>query len=658
MGSDSRWRCVLVLWTLLGSTEAGWISGVCNNETASPNQPPHPDLPAQFEAFVQCNMVDLNLTYLVHEYFDYPSNMGRLTQMGNGAKGDLYYDYGNNELLNFDRINGGCMVTNITSDDNRFLFGVKTKGSENHIFSAAGALHFEQGTERYLGTDVVRGIRVEKWHSCQYMPVLDATVNVTWYFSDKSAWDTAIGKRSVPVRAVVVGKINDGNNVRSFNHIYDFFHFRDAINPMDLQLQSGDYCQNRVKQVPFPKLPKVFSITGEKITFSDESVKTVEEHYDQDNKLNVYRYQSPDNAGTLQGVLDVTEINDFNSGIAYIINTATGVCQMKNITDGSFKFSYVSGSSGSVRQQTPTEFFLLNGTISYSYGGVKTHRGINCDTWIGGSVNPDNGHIIRQEWCFATTDYQNWELPSLGLDTSYQIPILFTQWEEQDDSQPTSQFNGFSFDLDRPLISKLDVSACFHGAQRINVRFNVDGGYKSAVTYNIENFKAALRSAVSLFLGVSQLQIADIEVYTGGQNITVTFDLLDTPPTAQDINSPTVFNSLNNALSLLTSPSTANNFEISVVNGVTVTSMRPLNNTGRLFFSNGTCLGCDLLNAPITGSAISSSQSSGYSGGALGGLAFAMVVVGGAFGTVGGYFLFGRRGPQSGIVTFQEMMKQ
>lgn len=44
--------------------------------------------------------------------------------------------------------------------------------------------------------------------------------------------------------------------------------------------------------------------------------------------------------------------------------------------------------------------------------------------------------------------------------------------------------------------------------------------------------------------------------------------------------------------------------------------------------------------------------------GALGGLAFAMVVVGGAFGTVGGYFLFGRRGPQSGIVTFQEMMKQ
>lgn len=43
---------------------------------------------------------------------------------------------------------------------------------------------------------------------------------------------------------------------------------------------------------------------------------------------------------------------------------------MKNITDGSFKFSYVSGSSGSVRQQTPTEFFLLNGTISYSYGGV------------------------------------------------------------------------------------------------------------------------------------------------------------------------------------------------------------------------------------------------------------------------------------------------
>ncbi|PVD29702.1 hypothetical protein C0Q70_08958 [Pomacea canaliculata] len=550
MGSDSRWRCVLVVWTLLGSIEAGWISGVCNNETASPNR--------------------------------------------------------------------GCVVTNITTDDNRFLFGVKSKGSENHIFSAAGALHFEQGTERYLGTDVVRGIRVEKWHSCQYMPVLDATVNVTWYFSDKSAWDTDIGKRSVPVRAVVVGKINDGNNVRSFNHIYDFFHFRAAINPMDLQLESGDYCQNRIKQVPFPKLPDVFSITGEMINFSEEATLTIEEHYDQKNKLNVYRYLPPDKAGTLESVNDVTEIHDFNSGIAYIINTATGVCQMRNMTQGLVQFPSIPGESDSVRQQTYTRFFLLNGTTSYSYGGV--------------------------------TDYQNWELSGAGQGSSYQIPILYRRWDDQDDDQPTYLYNGFSFDLDRPLTSKLDVGACFHGAQRINVRFAVDGGYKSAVTYNIENFKAALRSAVSLFLGVSQLQVADIEVYTGDPSITVTFDLLDAPPTAQDNNSPTVFNSLNNALSLLTSPSTTTYFEISVLNGQTVTTVPLLNNSGRIFFSNGTCLGCDLLYSPTF-----AATSSGYSAGALGGLAVAMIILGGAFGVVGGYFMFGRQGPQSGIVTLRDM---
>lgn len=42
------------------------------------------------------------------------------------------------------------------------------------------------------------------------------------------------------------------------------------------QLESGDYCQNRIKQVPFPKLPDVFSITGEMINFSEEATLTIE----------------------------------------------------------------------------------------------------------------------------------------------------------------------------------------------------------------------------------------------------------------------------------------------------------------------------------------------------------------------------------------------
>lgn len=41
--------------------------------------------------------------------------------------------------------------------------------------------------------------------------------------------------------------------------------------------------------------------------------------------------------------------------------------------------------------------------------------------------------------------------------------------------------------------------------------------------------------------------------------------------------------------------------------------------------------------------------------GALGGLAVAMIILGGAFGVVGGYFMFGRQGPQSGIVTLRDM---
>lgn len=51
-------------------------------------------------------------------------------------------------------------------------------------------------------------------------------------------------------------------------------------------------------------------------------------------------------------------------GIAYMINTATGVCQMRNMTQGLVLFPSNPGESDSVRQQTYTRFFLLNGTTS------------------------------------------------------------------------------------------------------------------------------------------------------------------------------------------------------------------------------------------------------------------------------------------------------
>ena len=68
----------------------------------------------------------------------------------------------------------------------RFIFGYRMNDYNSQIFSPSGALHFSNANESYNGTNDVRGILVDEWHSCQYLAAINATAHVTWYFSSKS----------------------------------------------------------------------------------------------------------------------------------------------------------------------------------------------------------------------------------------------------------------------------------------------------------------------------------------------------------------------------------------------------------------------------------------------------------------------------------------
>ena len=70
----------------------------------------------------------------------------------------------------------------------RFIFGYRMENYNSQIFSPSGALHFGSANETYNGTNVVRGIVVDEWHSCQYLAAINATAHVTWYFSSKFTW--------------------------------------------------------------------------------------------------------------------------------------------------------------------------------------------------------------------------------------------------------------------------------------------------------------------------------------------------------------------------------------------------------------------------------------------------------------------------------------
>nr|KAG5691881.1 hypothetical protein BaRGS_033244 [Batillaria attramentaria] len=182
-------------------------------------------------------MLDRNYTAYVTEWYDQGFNYGRVHQLQFMEEGDMYFDYEHNQLITVDRYSGYA-------------------SGQERIYAPSGALHFGDAPEVYVGTDVVRGIAVDVWNSCQYSPTLDATMNVTW--------------------AHVVGRRNDpGGGSHAFEHIYDLFDFATDFDTTHLQ-----------------------------------------EHYDLDNKINVYRYKDKRELGLLTGQNDRTEINDFNEGLA------------------------------------------------------------------------------------------------------------------------------------------------------------------------------------------------------------------------------------------------------------------------------------------------------------------------------------------------------
>ncbi|XP_070210743.1 uncharacterized protein [Littorina saxatilis] len=589
------------LW-ILNCCHGDKISGVCTDITNPPvNQAARPDIPDQFHVVVECSLLDQNKTTVVTEWYDFTSNLAHVTQQDEMEYGDLFFDYKNNELLNIDRYSdGACKVSTLADNPNNYLFGIKVGPSgQEHVLDPPSALHFGNVSELYLGNNhSVRGIVAEAWTSCQYSEDLDATMNVTWYFSANTTWDMQLGVSSVPIRADVMGKRNNaGGGNHDFHHIYDLFDFTPSVKPSDFQLQPGDYCPGRLNTKPFPTLPKVFSIIGEILDFDSEQVETIEEHYDSYRKLTVYKYKEGASLSLLSGANGRTEVNDFQEGYAYIIDNDAGSCQVHLISEGQFAFVDETGSGTKVRQQTPAEFFLAT-NVTWEYGGVKNERGIDCDTWVGKTDQAKSykGINVTIEWAFATTDAQDWNVyPELLEQT--QTPIRMRLWTPNSDGDAgvTYEYNAFAFTSGEPQISTIDISSCFHGVQRANLRFDIDSSYSQTVTQNVMAFKAALMDSISIFVGISSLRTSDIKLYTTATAITVSLDMVDKPAFVGDSAQTFAQNSLADALSLLLSRTVENAIQFRIIDGRDAVSIKPQENSVRVLFTNGTCVG----NCPV-----------------------------------------------------------
>nr|XP_022308560.1 uncharacterized protein LOC111114516 [Crassostrea virginica] len=603
----------------------GKDTSVCNGDPVSsvPNRP-RPNVTNTFSAHIQCIIMNKNETTDIHEWFDEDLNEGRVRQLMQGIQLDAWYSYNTNEFI-ASVPGGGCMVQPLSTSGQRFLLGYDS-GNGGKIFSAAQSLHMSgRGiTEVYMGLSNVRGIAVDVWQSCQYWKNMDATMNVYWYFSAANPlWDTALGVQT-PVAARVTGTIYDPPSYsvgRKFDHWYEFFHYRQTIHSSRVfETPAGLQCQGRKNTKNLPTMPPSFSFMSEYVDKTRKLISFMKEYYSFTEKMVMY-YQRPlpsDNSP--YGTNDLREIHDFNTGVAYIIDTMYGNCTVKPIQQ-TFDTKYVDKNHLKIRNAR--EFFYFD-VINYTYQGVHKVRNIDCNSWVGVRTNwPTPGVNSTWQWYFATNQWLEVNTGASQEGTPVQLVIDAPQ------AAYHNEYNIYNFNVHTPDVLKFDISQCYVNRNRRKFQLTFSGDYKSAVDGNLETFKYNIMKSLVSTLSVSAIRISNLNVYYSPTDIIVSFEILDVAPIVGDVLNRAQETPLDVAATTLKTKVQNSQFAIALDSKVfpNIPAMVPIKQS----FTETTY---------ISNQGQTAASQTGYAPGAMAAVGITLPLVGGALGGVFAYFFF------------------
>jgi len=660
-------------WTVMTWVVAVMTSSLTSAQTPNPN--PHgpdsavctqlpdspgttlPNLPESFSVRVEANILYKKKTTTLHEYYSYDSNTAAVRQKENGQEGMFFYMYGSNQFLSVMPDSAGgyvCFKQDLSQNENRQFFGLqKVNGTSDRIYSVYGALHFGNGiNEQYLGKNVTRGIPVNMWSSCQYWDSLDATSNVVWHFSDETSWSSVSGY-TTPVRCHVTG-VRWVNQTYSYNfeHIYEFYDFQADLTADDshFEVPKNTYCYSETNTKPMYSMPSAYSFDAEMLDMNSKQISFIREEYDNKTRLMSYTYRDTPNANDPLNTRYVTQYHDFNTGVAYVIDVLRQNCTTTVLAGNSF--DDINVDSGHVRMRNPNEFMALN--YNYAYQGIRTIRGIECDSWA--TARTDYPTVGAQNapttwtWYYATA---NW-MKSMGYRNNLVMPVMLEIFSDDANNPIHKQMSFYEYNAEEPDILKYDLSSCYAATDSISYAFLVPGRFRDVVAGDVKTFKYFVLLSLEAALNVSPLRIAHMDVQEAGSSVLVTFDLLDKAPLPGDVANPPnevtlqqAYQVLDSAVNggtlkiFLASPGFANN-----VNKITVQpAPAQYQISSRQRRSNP------------------STSSSGFSGGAMGGMAIGMLILGALVGfgvmflvskvrggSLGGGMPMQRFGDQAGVV--------
>lgn len=614
-------RFILTFGLITLSTAARNPS-VCTQFKPGDHDPVKPNLTQfmQFSVRVESNFVNKKYTIDHELYFDYANSRAAMKSIVGGARKTNIYNFGRNELLIIDKDKNQCTVNDLANSPQYLaLFGYKAGPHTAKMFTADYLLRFDQNTtEKWINRTSIRGIPCNLWRSCDYWASRNATMVVDWYFSVPGRTSTEDLKQ-VPIRCHVKGWVtgNQNGNNRSFEHFYDFMDFKTMLtNTKVFMTPEGVYCPNRntTKQLPVPA--RAFHFTAEILDLIGNRIGRIKEWYDYN--LNLVRFDSTPMSPSQFGQNPLTQIHDFNTGVAYIIDNFRGNCSVANIS--SMGFDVRNSDPTHVRIRSSKEFFYFDKT-KYNYEGQKMARGILCDVWItqrNDWPTKGAGAISTWEWYFATSGYTA-DLPD---HLSFGMPIMLEMTAPK--LNVHAIYNIYAYDEQRPVVWDYDIGQCFNYTVRKDFQLLIPGNFSKYVYPNIDDFKyALLKSIKNKGSIISSLRVNNIQVDSAdNHDILVSFTILDRPPPIGDVIRPkqeadlvTVTEKLRKAI---------NNGSLTI--SLNVGSGRPITmNAKPNSLVSGTKYTTHTYYRQVQGPAtITTSQ---YSGGAMAGLAVGMVVL-------------------------------
>ncbi|XP_033739126.1 LOW QUALITY PROTEIN: uncharacterized protein LOC117326485 [Pecten maximus] len=538
-----EWLSVIVMASVLGTASfqqqghsCDALNGMATYPSVPGNAPSLPELPSSFQSNLEVNMMEMNTTMDVLEYFDNMGNRAALDTNKNGKETRIIFNYETNELY-YVR-DGICQLSSLSDSEYADVFGVEDSDGYKHIMSSNTALKFGQTFgEKYLGKDVIRGILVDHWQACLYWARKDANFTVDYYFSDP-VWQTSSDFVTVPVRADVKGVLIKPSGPQEFHHIYDYYAFK-PFSGGDLQFQTpaGVICAGRQKVQRMPVLPKQFYYRQEIVSPEDGYMTSADVWYDEAYRLVRIDYRPLRLGPPFYNINPITQIDDFNGGVRYLKDNILGNCSifaLDNATFGVMENQTLLHNNASFLLQMKNPLQLFNVNKNFTFVGQRSCRDMQCNVF---SSKVTNFYVEGVDQPINTTieifflAREMYDVPNHGTNSDESVPVTITVSSDTTWADYYRVYNIIDFDNNHPDLSVFQISSCYPPKSkfRFNVRFPALYRQDTA-----DVFKLKTRLLIAETMSVSPIRIQDVSVDYDVGDVFLKATLLDrTPATAQ-----------------------------------------------------------------------------------------------------------------------------